>query len=160
MRLNKKKLLPSIILSLFFLSGAIFLHPRKLFFINNSPSVSCGIFFVSSQKPSINDYVIIDTSTIPYKGLKLPPSILKRLAFDSEEKYSITNEYLSVGNLRVKKYIFVGMNVSSTLNKGQAILIGNNRLSLDSRYFGPVNYDNLVKAIPVLIWTNMGNTYE
>jgi type IV secretory pathway protease TraF len=160
MSYNKKHIL-ILILAVLIAIASISIKHSRIFYINTSPSVSCGLFILTDALPIPGDYVIFNSSIINNFNYKLPNTLIKRLAFHNDERYLITNTTLSIdGSNIVRKYKPLGNVMSGILKNNECLVLGTNPHSLDSRYFGPIAYSSLKSVKPIFLWRNMGNIYE
>jgi type IV secretory pathway protease TraF len=122
--------------------------------------VSCGLYLVKSSPPVIGDYVLFQPDAILTTRINSKMFLIKKLAFNNRENYSIDNTCIRVADLTLYKIKPVGLMTIGQLMNNECLVFGTNKYSYDSRYFGAVKYSSLVKVVPILIWDNRGTTYE
>ena len=133
---------------------------------NRSPSVPIGLYLVLARSPHVGDYIVIRLSTTmqalaerrSYIGSNTP--LLKRVAASEGDRVCrrrqavlVSGQHVvfALGFDRAGKPLPVWQGCHK-LQDGQVFVLGTHPESFDSRYFGPINRDQIAgSAIPLFI---------
>lgn len=147
-------------LSVIFIAAAFYLFLGSLFFLNRSPSATPGIYMTYLEsKPQLakGDFVIVkDPCDIPEIHIQKGALFLKQVRGLCGDTYRVTENELVVDN----HSFFIANNLSYlphvkpglyTLHENEVLLLNDFTYSLDSRYFGPVSSDSIVRRVFLLV---------
>ena len=143
-----------------FIAVAFYLFLGSLFFVNRSPSATPGIYMTYLEsKPQFakGDFVIVkDPCDIPEIHIQKGALFLKQVRGLCGDTYRVTDNELVVDN----HSFFIANNLSYlphvklglyTLHENEVLLLNDFTYSLDSRYFGPVSSDSIVRRVFLLV---------
>ena len=131
--------------------------PPRLFVINFTASLPRGLYYVSSRPPRAGDFVIIDSGRLAFNNGLRGTTLLKRIAFDSGERVSLTADALTVNDeITIGKWRPVGVTGDRVLRAGECVILGDAERSFDSRYFGPVLTADCTRVAPLFLIDRAG----
>lgn len=149
-----------LFLLVIFIAAAFYLFLGSLFFVNRSPSATPGIYMTYLEsKPQFakGDFVIVkDPCDIPEIHIQKGALFLKQVRGLCGDTYRVTDNELVVDN----HSFFIDNNLSYlphvkpglyTLHENEVLLLNDFTYSLDSRYFGPVSSDSIVRRVFLLV---------
>lgn len=147
-------------LSVIFIAAAFYLFLGSLFFVNRSPSATPGIYMTYLEsKPQLvkGDFVIVkDPCDIPEIHIQKGALFLKQVRGLCGDTYRVTENELVVDNhsffidnhLSYLPHVKPGL---YSLHENDVLLLNDFTYSLDSRYFGPVSSDSIVRRVFLLV---------
>jgi type IV secretory pathway protease TraF len=131
-------------------------HLPPVFLINESPSLPRGLYvWIKGRSPTITDTVALPQppAARPYLNrLEMPADVLliKRVVARSGDRVCRVGNHVELSGRRVRvvERDRSGVRLASwqgcrRLAPGEVFLLGDTQTSFDSRYFGPVDTDNL-----------------
>jgi type IV secretory pathway protease TraF len=123
-----------------------------MFVVNLTGSTPRGLYALSSRRPAVNDYVVIESGRLAFSGgLRGDLLLVKRLAYADGEAVRISKDALTVAGRVYAKHRPEGVAYDAALAAGEGILLGDHPRSFDSRYFGPVKLSGCIRAVPLLL---------
>jgi len=151
----------------FALLAAVASGPKRLVLVwNRSPSVPIGLYLVLARPPHVGDYVVIRLSGTMqalaerrnYIGPNTP--LLKRVAASEGDRVCRRGQGVLISGQQVA--IALGADRAGKpmpvwqgchqLQHGQAFVLGTQPESFDSRYFGPIDREQIAgAAIPLFL---------
>lgn len=149
-----------LFLLVIFIVAAFYLFLGSLFFVNRSPSATPGIYMTYLEsKPQLakGDFVIVKAPyDIPEIHIQKGALFLKQVRGLCGDTYRVTENELVVDN----HSFFIDNNLSYlphvkpglySLHENEVLLLNDFTYSLDSRYFGPVSSDSIVRRVFLLV---------
>lgn len=149
-----------LFLLVIFIAAAFYLFLGSLFFVNRSPSAIPGIYMTYLEsKPQFakGDFVIVkDPCDIPEIHIQKGALFLKQVRGLCGDTYRVTDNELVVDNhsffidnhLSYLPHVKPGL---YSLHENEVLLLNDFTYSLDSRYFGPVSSDSIVRRVFLLV---------
>lgn len=154
------RVLLALFLLVIFIAAAFYLFLGSLFFVNRSPSAIPGIYMTYLEsKPQFakGDFVIVkDPCDIPEIHIQKGALFLKQVRGLCGDTYRVTDNELVVDNhsffidnsLSYLPHVKPGL---YSLHENEVLLLNDFTYSLDSRYFGPVSSDSIVRRVFLLV---------
>lgn len=154
------RVLLALFLLVIFIAAAFYLFLGSLFFVNRSPSATPGIYMTYLEsKPQLakGDFVIVkDPCDIPEIHIQKGAFFLKQVRGLCGDTYRVTDNELVVDNhsffidnsLSYLPHVKPGL---YSLHENEVLLLNDFTYSLDSRYFGPVSSDSIVRRVFLLV---------
>lgn len=154
------RVLLAFFLLVIFIAAACYLFLGSLFFVNRSPSATPGIYMTYLEsKPQLakGDFVIVkDPCDIPEIHIQKGALFLKQVRGLCGDTYRVTDNELVVDNhsffidnsLSYLPHVKPGL---YSLHENEVLLLNDFTYSLDSRYFGPVSSDSIVRRVFLLV---------
>lgn len=154
------RLLLAFFLLVIFIAVAFYLFLGSLFFVNRSPSATPGIYMTYLEsKPQFakGDFVIVkDPCDIPEIHIQKGALFLKQVRGLCGDTYRVTENELVVDNhsffidnhLSYLPHVKPGL---YSLHENEVLLLNDFTYSLDSRYFGSVSSDSIVRRVFLLV---------
>lgn len=129
--------------------------------INITTSVPVGLYMITFNNLQINDYVKYKPTgellaySLQKKYLLNGMSFIKKIAALEGDTYYIRDNYLYINQLnkgRVYNSDFMKIETNKVyhVSNGNALLLTEHPRSFDSRYYGEVPIESLVKIIPII----------
>lgn len=149
-----------LFLLVIFIAATFYLFLGSLFFVNRSPSATPGIYMTYLEsKPQFakGDFVIVkDPCDIPEIHIQKGALFLKQVRGLCGDTYRVTDNELVVDNhsffidnhLSYLPHVKPGL---YSLHENEVLLLNDFTYSLDSRYFGPVSSDSIVRRVFLLV---------
>lgn len=154
------RVLLGVFLFVIFIVAIFYLFLGSLFFVNRSPSATPGIYmtyFESKPQLAKGDFVIVkDPYDIPEIHIHKGALFLKQVRGLCGDTYRVTENELVVDNhsffinnsLPYLPHVKPGL---YSLHENEVLLLNDFTYSLDSRYFGPVSSDSIVRRVFLLV---------
>lgn len=154
------RVLLALFLLVIFIAAAFYLFLGSLFFVNRSPSATPGIYMTYLEsKPQLakGDFVIVkDPCNIPEIHIQKGALFLKQVRGLCGDTFRVTENELVVDNhsffidnsLSYLPHVKPGL---YSLHENEVLLLNDFTYSLDSRYFGPVSSDSIVRRVFLLV---------
>ncbi len=122
-------------------------------FWNFSASMPLGLYRVVGGRVSSGDLVIFPGKSVPSYGLRVTKYLLKRVISCSRERVTIDGSGLSIGGKLIAKRVKpFGIRFDGVVPPGEALVLGENPRSFDSRYYGPVPLDEMTRVKAIVTW--------
>ena len=148
--MKRKKLI--FIIPVLFTALYIFPMNYQAIHINMSNSAPKGVYIEIPGRIRKNSWVCVKTSGIKYE-LEIPDYIIKNVAGLPGEYYRNDENGLYIDGKNIERLKgFPYSNQEGYLDTKEYILVNDHQRSLDSRYLGKINDDNIRKVIQVIKW--------
>ena len=148
------------------LAAASFAPKRPVLVWNTSDSVPIGLYLVVSTPVRVGDFVVLHLSgtmrRLAYRRRYIAPNtpLLKRVAAMTSDRVCRRGSVVHIVGRRsiiALRFDRAGRRLPvwlgcQQLHNGQLLVLGTQAGSFDSRYFGPINRDQVVgAAIPIFV---------